>query len=77
MYQDRDFHVLSIVCCLRSTEHLAQTSAKGEKLQKEINKLQSQATGQHDSIVNTAEQELRAEEERHQAAMTALQADIK
>ncbi len=59
------------------TEHLAQTSAKGEKLQKEINKLQSQATGQHDAIINTAEHELRAEEERHKAAMTELQADVK
>ena len=62
---------------LARTEHLAQTSAKAEKLQKEIGKLQALATAQHDQIAAMSVADIAAENARHVAAMTALRDEIK
>ena len=50
-------------------EHHAQATSKGEKLQREISKLQQQAAARHQFVANSADEEMRAEFERHGQAL--------
>ena len=57
-------------------EHHAQATSKGEKLQREISKMQQQADARRQFVMSAADDELKAEFERHATALKKYEAEI-
>jgi hypothetical protein len=57
-------------------DHASHAQSKGEKLQREINRLQQQASSRHQFVASAADEEIKTENERHQRVMSELQSEI-